>query len=112
MRFCLFSYQQDDMLTAAKFLKDLHLGYEKREFVSGVVVLQSVDYSDQMVSERLKEMSRLHPSGLTVFFVSSQLKTNTILAMEQLQTAESMGYLCRDTTIEGIRFFENKFVTW
>jgi ESCRT-II complex subunit VPS36 len=100
------------MLTAAQILKDLHLGYEKREFASGVVVLQSFDYSDQMVSEKLKEMSRSHPNGLTVFFVSSQLKTNTILAMEQLQTAESMGFLCRDTTIEGVRFFENKFVLW
>jgi len=99
------------MLVAASLLKELGLGYSKREFASGLVVLQSDDYEDEIVSIKLQNMSSKSRNGLTALFVSNQLKTNTILAMEQLQTAEELGYLCRDTTIEGIRFYENKFIT-
>jgi len=116
--YCLFNRARganlispDDMLVAASLLKELGLGYSKREFASGLVVLQSDDYEDEIVSIKLQNMSSKSRNGLTALFVSNQLKTNTILAMEQLQTAEELGYLCRDTTIEGIRFYENKFIT-
>lgn len=99
------------MLVAASLLNELNLGYSKREFASGLVVLQSDDYEDEVVSIKLQNMASKSRNGLNALFVSNQLKTNAILAMEQLQTAEELGYLCRDTTIEGIRFYENKFIT-
>ena len=47
--------------------------------------------------------------GITVIDVSRTLKISALLANEQLQSAEQMGWLCRDSTIEGIRYFPNLF---
>ncbi|KAL7461571.1 hypothetical protein ACHAXS_001989, partial [Conticribra weissflogii] len=47
--------------------------------------------------------------GITALDVSKSLKISAMLANEQLLSAEQMGWLCRDSTIEGIRFFPNCF---
>ena len=100
------------MMAAATLLKELRLGFAKREFPSGVVVLQSHDYDDEVMSKKLQMMADAQSNGLSSLLVGRQFKTNAILAMEQLQTAEKLGYLCRDSTLEGIRFFRNRFLKW
>ena len=49
--------------------------------------------------------------GVTVTDVCRAFKTSALLANEQLLSAEQMGWLCRDATIEGVRFFPNLFST-
>ena len=63
----------------------------------------------------MKQKENNQPSpdvgGITVIDVSRKLKISAILANEQLQSAEEMGHLCRDSTIEGIPYFPNLFQT-
>ena len=48
--------------------------------------------------------------GLTVLDAARVLKISPLLANEQLLSAERNGYLCRDVTLEGTRFYRNLFV--
>lgn len=48
--------------------------------------------------------------SVTPMDVSHHLGISVILAKEQLLYAEKQTLLCRDETIEGIRFYENFFM--
>jgi len=50
--------------------------------------------------------------GVTSLEAARILKISPLLANEQLFAAERNGYLCRDTTLEGTRFYRNLFVTY
>ena len=112
----------DDLLKALDLMKELQLGMSKRAFKkSGVLVIQDDAYDDEIMAKKLadlasssmKQKENNQPSpdvgGITVIDVSRKLKISDILANEQLQSAEEMGHLCRDSTIEGIRYFPNLF---
>ena len=111
----------DDLLKALDLMKELQLGMSKRAFKSGVLVIQDDSYDDEIMAKKLadlayssmKQKENNQPSpdvgGITVIDVSRKLRISVILANEQLQSAEEMGHLCRDSTIEGIRYFPNLF---
>jgi len=116
--YCLFNRARgsnlispDDLLYVSDLLKDLDLGMTKRSFPSGVIVIQSDEYDDEIVSAELKAAAEKtwadNKSGITALDASKSLKIPAILALEQLQSAESLGLLCRDVTLEGVRFFSN-----
>ena len=127
--YCLFNRARgtnmispDDLLKALDLMKELQLGMSKRAFKkSGVLVIQDDAYDDELMAKKLadlasssmKQKENNQPSpdvgGITVIDVSRKLKISAILANEQLQSAEEMGHLCRDSTIEGIRYFPNLF---
>lgn len=129
--YCLFNRARgtnmispDDLLKALDLMKELQLGMSKRSFKkSGVLVIQDDAYDDEVMAKKLadlasssmKQKENSQPSadvgGITVIDVSRKLKISAILANEQLQSAEEMGHLCRDSTIEGIRYFPNLFQT-
>jgi ESCRT-II complex subunit VPS36 len=112
------------MNTAATLLKDLGLGFSKRVFPSGVAVIQSDEYDEKAVAERLRQLISSkavsdastgrngNVGGLTALAISQEWNISVLLAMEQLQSAERLGYLCRDSLLEGISFFDNKFNIW
>ncbi len=49
--------------------------------------------------------------GLTSLEAARVLKISPLLANEQLLSAERNGYLCRDVTLEGTRFYQNLFLS-
>ena len=49
--------------------------------------------------------------GLTPMEAARVLKISPLLANEQLLSAERNGFLCRDVTLEGTRFFQNRFLS-
>mmetsp|Transcript_20080 Transcript_20080/g.41108 ORF Transcript_20080/g.41108 Transcript_20080/m.41108 type:complete len:172 (-) Transcript_20080:2-517(-) len=59
--------------------------------------------------DRIMPAKGVFVGGITALDVSKALKFSALLANEQLLSAERMGWLCRDSTIEGIRFFPNCF---
>ena len=125
--YCLFNRARgtnmispEDLLKAVDLMKEMNLGISKRSFSSGVVVIQGDEFDDDTMGTKLAELastsmepqSRTESSslgGITVMDVCRALKTSALLANEQLLTAERMGLLCRDSTIEGARFFPNLF---
>ena len=124
--YCLFNRARgtnmispEDLIKAIDLMKELNLGISKRSFASGVMVIQDDAFDDEIMAQKLAELasSSMNSSqsknnvvgGITVMDVCRSLKTSALLANEQLLSAEQMGWLCRDYTIEGVRFFPNLF---
>jgi ESCRT-II complex subunit VPS36 len=113
--YCLFNRARgtnlvspDDLLLALHWAEKLGLGIKRREFDSGVAVVQDDAYDGAAVAGRLAEAA--DGSGLTVMDASRALGVGAMLANEQLLAAEGLGRLCRDVTMEGTRFFRNRFL--
>ncbi|XP_014253411.1 vacuolar protein-sorting-associated protein 36 [Cimex lectularius] len=98
----------EDMLRASKTLEKLNLPIKLRTFDSGVMVLQLQSLNDSSVVEatlaQLKENGSLSPEE-----VSHASNISILLAKERLATTEKLGYICRDESIEGLRFYPNLF---
>ncbi|KAL7481926.1 hypothetical protein ACHAW6_007604 [Cyclotella cf. meneghiniana] len=127
--YCLFNRARatnmispDDLLKASDLMKELHLGLSKRVFASGVAVIQDDAFDDETMAKRLAGLAtqsiksqsatpRESVGGITAMDVSRALKISALLAYEHLLSAEQRGWVCRDVTIEGIRFFPNLFIT-
>lgn len=99
----------EDFLHACKMLKKLQLPVVLREFDSGVKVLQLSSQSDKSIVE---DTSKLLNSNtfLTAESLARLLDISVILAKERLITTEKFGKACRDESIEGLRFYVNKFL--
>jgi len=98
----------DDLLMALGYMSTLKLGISLREFPSGLKVIQSSDFSDEIMANKLKTLST-EKGHLTSMDASRYLHSSALLANEQLLAAERMGYLCRDVTLETTRFYPNRF---
>ena len=120
--YCLFNRARatnmispEDLLKAIDLMKEMSLGLSKRTFKSGVVVIQDDAFDDEIIAKRLTDLAidsmrtkQLTP-GITVMDASRSLKISALLANEHLLSGEQMGLLCRDVTIEGIRYYPNLF---
>jgi ESCRT-II complex subunit VPS36 len=116
--YCLFNRARgtnlispEDLRQACELLGELNLGLSQRTFPSGVIVLQldhalALNGNNTAVRER---MVKLCPT--TALEASHALKLSPLLALEQLEEAERLGYICRDVTLETVRFYPNKFMT-
>jgi len=129
----------EDLIEALKKMESLGLGMKLRQFDgSGVKVLQETGFDDSVMANKLikhieseegqcnagkgggfisyftgeveVEMKKVHV-GLTALEAARVLKIPPLLANEQLLSAEQNGYLCRDVTMEGTRFYRNLFVS-
>eukprot|EP00611_Tribonema_gayanum_P000944 TRINITY_DN1070_c0_g1_i2.p2 TRINITY_DN1070_c0_g1~~TRINITY_DN1070_c0_g1_i2.p2 ORF type:complete len:284 (-),score=64.51 TRINITY_DN1070_c0_g1_i2:23-874(-) len=97
----------EDLLTISRMLSALGLGMRLRTFPSGVAVIQSDAYDDAAVGEQLVALAKENP--LMATSVAAVLHVSLVLAQEHLATAEQAGLLCRDETLEGLRFYPNLF---
>ncbi|KAL3797898.1 hypothetical protein ACHAWO_009771 [Cyclotella atomus] len=124
--YCLFNRARgsnmispEDLLKAVDIMKELNLGLSKRTFDSGIVVIQEDAFDDESMARQLADlaldsMKLLHRGsggGITAMDVSRSLKISVLLANEHLMCVEQMGWICRDVTLEGVRFFPNLFVS-
>ena len=83
----------------------LRLPISQKTFSTGIVVLQLEDSIPSSTT-----LIQLCPT--TALQASHVLKVSPLLALEQLQDAEQAGWLCRDTTLETIVFYPNRFSEW
>ncbi|XP_050074877.1 vacuolar protein-sorting-associated protein 36 [Anopheles maculipalpis] len=96
----------EDLLEACRLL----MGPIKlREFPSGAMVLQLDTHDDVLVSERTVELVEQNVS-MSPDELARLECISLLLARERLLTAEGFGQLCRDESIEGLRFYPNKFI--
>jgi ESCRT-II complex subunit VPS36 len=129
----------EDLIEALKKMESLGLGMKLREFDdSGVMVLQECNFDDSVMAKKLidymedqegsnsnsggfmdfimggvkvEEEGKKAHVGLTSLEAARVLKISPLLANEQLLSAERNGYLCRDVTLEGTRFYQNRLVS-
>lgn len=101
----------DDIMQASELMSSLpELQLKLVKYNSGLLVLQkrshdSVDILDKTV-QLVEQVGYLTPLQL-----ASRLMIPVQLARQRLTEAETVGRLCRDESLEGLRFFPNKFLT-
>ncbi|KAF9149807.1 hypothetical protein BG015_008371 [Linnemannia schmuckeri] len=104
-----------DLYTACELFEVLNLPLRLRKFDSGLLVIQTLArYSDDEVSTAITtRIQNLPPgSGLTAVELASAIQISVALAQEQLLMTEARGLICRDESVEGLRFFDNLFTHW
>jgi ESCRT-II complex subunit VPS36 len=113
--YCLFNRARgtnlispEDLRQACEVLGDLKLGLSQRTFASGVIVIQLDNRLGLQNSTTSESLLKLCPT--TALEASHVLKMSPLLAVEQLEEAERLGLLCRDVTLETVRFYPNKFM--
>ena len=79
-------------------------------FPSGVSVLQLTSHSQEALALATKELLEERTS-LTATELARCVGVSVVLAKERLLAAESMGWACRDDTVEALRFYPNRFLT-
>ncbi|XP_058832994.1 vacuolar protein-sorting-associated protein 36 [Topomyia yanbarensis] len=96
----------EDLLEACKLL----IGPIKlREFPSGAMVLQLENHDDELVSRETTELAKKNTS-ISADELARVVGISLLLANERLLAAERLGQLCRDESIEGLRFYPNLFL--
>ncbi|KYQ90246.1 vacuolar protein sorting 36 [Tieghemostelium lacteum] len=96
----------DDLYRACLQFEILQLPLRLRKFDSGVIIVQSqYENDEQMAKEILDIITEKGP--ITAFDLSKIQQISLSLSTEKLLASEKTGKLCRDETIEGIRFFDN-----
>lgn len=100
----------DDLVKACKFMEYLKLPVRLRVFESGVMVLQLQSHSEQAIIAEAEEAVQKSDS-LTAEELSRLVGLSVVLSRERLLTAERAGKLCRDESMEGLRFYTNLFLT-
>uniref|UniRef100_A0A8C5P7C8 Vacuolar protein-sorting-associated protein 36 n=1 Tax=Leptobrachium leishanense TaxID=445787 RepID=A0A8C5P7C8_9ANUR len=100
----------EDLVNACKMLESLKLPLRLRIFDSGVMVIELQSHNEEeMVAAALETVSE--KGSLTSEEFAKIVGMSVLLAKERLLLAESMGHLCRDDSVEGLRFYPNLFLT-
>ncbi|XP_067147708.1 vacuolar protein-sorting-associated protein 36 isoform X2 [Apteryx mantelli] len=100
----------EDLVNACKMLESLKLPLRLRLFDSGVMVIELQSHNEEeMVASALETVSE--KGSLTADEFAKLVGMSVLLAKERLLLAEKMGHLCRDDSVEGLRFYPNLFMT-
>jgi ESCRT-II complex subunit VPS36 len=98
-----------DLLNACKLMQKLSMPLVLHEFKSGIKTLQISVRSDAQIMERVMGMIRSN-EHLSVVQLSSLMNVSPIVAKQYLLIGEDRGLLCRDDSVEGLHFYENRLV--
>lgn len=96
----------EDLLNACKVLNG---PLKLRQFPSGAMVLQLESHDDEAVAEETYT-NVVESNSISIEELATLRKISILLAQERLLTAERAGKICRDESIEGLRFYPNLFL--
>ena len=117
-----------DFEKAARLWEKLKLPVRLRQFQNGLLVVQQAERTDDKTIAQLlawlKQLHSLAPSahaelepaceifgqGVTAQEAAQRFGWSVGVATEELQMAEDKGALCREESVEGLRFWENRLV--
>lgn len=100
----------EDLLNACYMLEKLNLPIKLHKFDSGVMVLRLESYDTAIEARKVGEMLA-EKGSLTADELSILTKATLVIAKERLLNLEKEGIACRDDSIEGLRFYPNRFLT-
>ena len=100
----------DDILCACKQMHTLpELQLKLIEYRSGLLVVQNQSCdSGELLDKTVQYVEQA--GSLTSLQLSARMSVSVQLARQRLDEAEAIGRLCRDETLEGLKFFPNKFL--
>lgn len=96
----------EDLLNACKCLNG---PIKLREFPSGAMILQLESHDDEIIANEITEKVE-NEKSLSVDELAKMLGISLLLAKERFLTAERYGKICRDESVEGLRFYPNLFL--
>jgi ESCRT-II complex subunit VPS36 len=99
-----------DLINACSQFTNLGIPMVLHEFASGVIVIRDAALNDDAVVAKVAAFVSEH-GGTSPSQLARGEGVSLTLAREQLLTAEGMGALCRDDTIDCMRFYPNRFLT-
>ncbi|CAG8503745.1 14921_t:CDS:10 [Funneliformis caledonium] len=91
----------NDLYKACSLFERLSLPLRLRKYESGLLVIH-----DDQIAQRILECIQLKGSLSAIELASIEQKS-VVLVNEQLQMVEAKGLICRDESIEGIRYYDN-----
>ncbi|KAF8251199.1 Vps36-domain-containing protein [Wilcoxina mikolae CBS 423.85] len=98
-----------DLEKAAGRFEALKLPVRTRVFRSGLVVVQDVRRRDEETVRRIADWVGWE-RGVTAGEAAERFGWSLGVASEELEMAEDRGALCREASIEGVRFWRNRFL--
>ncbi|KAL5732808.1 hypothetical protein ACOSP7_032153 [Xanthoceras sorbifolium] len=117
--YCLFNRARgtalispEDLLLACSLWEKFDVPVMLRKFDSGVMVIQNKAHSDEEVFARIRILvtkPEALRTGISATDAAMTLGIAPAMAKENLLTAESKGFLCRDISPDGFRFYVNLF---
>ncbi|XP_064405346.1 vacuolar protein-sorting-associated protein 36-like [Halichondria panicea] len=99
----------EDVVNACNQFKSLSLPLRMRRFDSGVLVVQSLSHSEEVIIKTTAELIK-ESGSLTAEELSKHSGVSIMLANERLLGTEKVGLVCRDDSVEGLRFYPNRFL--
>lgn len=115
-----------DFEQAAQLWEKLRLPVRLRRFKSGLLVVQPSNWSDEKIIQQLDEWLQelrqqppfesanwnweMYGRGVTAQETAQHFGWSVGVAAEELEMAEDRGVLCREESIEGVRFWRNYFL--
>ncbi|KAI8968534.1 EAP30/Vps36 family-domain-containing protein [Mycotypha africana] len=115
--YCLFNRARgvalispEDLYKASQQFESLRLPFRLRRFPSGLLVIQSMDMTDDRVASRILKFVKDEHNGLTALRLAEIQGLALPVAVEQLAITEHLGFICRDEGPAGITFYENLFI--
>lgn len=100
----------EDLMAACSLMNTENSSPVKfKKFDSGVLALQSSSCDESAVLKRTIEALQVNGS-LSAQELSTSIGVPVVLAKEYLLNSEKNGKSCRDESIEGLRFYLNKFL--
>lgn len=117
--YCLFNRARgtelispEDMLQACALWDRIDVTLKLRRFDSGVAVIQRKTQNDEEIMAQIVQLVKRAGGpevGVSPADVARALGVAPSLAKEELLSAEGRGLLCRDDSIDGLRFHINFF---
>ena len=96
----------EDVLNACKLLDG---PMKLRIYPSGAMILQLENHSDEKVAEEIEQQVD-NQGSLSIEELARNMQISVLLAHERFMIAERFGKICRDESIEGLRFYPNLFL--
>lgn len=97
----------DDVLNACKLLNG---PMKLRSYPSGAMILQLENHNDQQVADEVEEFVK-QKGSMSVEECAREHNLSVFLTHERFLIAERAGKVCRDESVEGLRFYPNLFLT-
>ncbi|KAI6650516.1 hypothetical protein LOD99_7567 [Oopsacas minuta] len=98
----------DDVFNACTLFERMGLPVRLKKFESGVLCVLGASHSESEVVKRVGDLVMKHKC-LSVQELSAYLHISVLLAQEHMLLAERVGALCRDDSVDGLKFYTNRF---
>ncbi|CAG2179967.1 unnamed protein product, partial [Oppiella nova] len=99
----------EDLLNACSTLASQKCGLKLVKYSSGLLVLESDNYNANAMNNKIIDLLE-KCNSVSAQELAIEASIPLALARQRLIDCETIGIVCRDESIYGLRFFPNKFV--